>query len=298
MASAKCSGGGSASSSAIGIKIPLSELFGSEATSEPPKLTVPSAYKLIDECPSKKKIRTKKSYVMSYNENTKNAEWVYEILNKDTLAKKDIAKGKFSDYSKVAGYTRGHLAAASNHGWCQEAYDETFLFSNISPQCAELNKHMMNALEKWCQETVTDQILNVHVYTGPIITANSAIQRRNASEKVVPDSFFKVIIKENRNGTVSEPIGYLITNDETTLVKDAEDKVKHAMPIDEFVQTKYKKSVRDIESISGLKFCETNVRVVNEENRSVTWTGENAKGESRTVHIKVRVGKQLQGGSC
>ena len=38
------------------------------------------------------------------------------------------------DDFKKSGFDRGHLAAAANHFNDQSALDDTFLFSNISPQ--------------------------------------------------------------------------------------------------------------------------------------------------------------------
>nr|XP_017210189.1 uncharacterized protein LOC103910196 [Danio rerio] len=273
----------------IGIKIPLSELFGREATSEQTE-TIPSAYKLIDGCPSRREIRRKKTYVMSYNENTKNAEWVYEILNKDTLAKKKHVKRQLSDYSKVAGYTQGHLAAAGNHGWCQEAYNETFLFSNISPQSAKLNNSMMTVLEDSCRAKAKDQNCNIHIYTGPVISDPQYVNQTSSSlQKAVPHSFFKVIVQENHDGTILPPIGYLITNNSTILKDDTKDKLRKAKPMAKFVETKCRKFVEDIESISNLKFCVWDVHKVKDEIRSVTWTGEDGEGESCSAKIKVRI---------
>lgn len=64
-------------------------------------------YKLINGSPSAfnyNNLRKRKSYAMSFNKETNNAEWVYEILNEDTLKKNDLKE-------KGSPYHRGHLAS-------------------------------------------------------------------------------------------------------------------------------------------------------------------------------------------
>ncbi|XP_073800022.1 uncharacterized protein [Danio rerio] len=280
------------SSPTIGIKIPLSELFGSEATSKQTK-TATSKYKLIDGCPSRREIRKKKTYVMSYNRNTKNAEWVYEILNKGTLAMKDKVKLKLSVHSKVSDYTQCHLAAAANHRWCQKAYYDTYLFSNMSPKRSEINRGVMKALEKMIYDDITNNnILNVHVYTGPIIDSKSATQKSKGSKKAVPHSFFKVSIVENKNGTVSEPKCYLIHNSDKFKARDYKGSEDPKNPVYKVGTVHLKKiqeclqivDIEKIERLSGLKFRSTDVQQYTDEIRSVT--GKDGKGKSG---YKVRI---------
>ncbi|XP_056128346.1 uncharacterized protein LOC130106301 [Rhinichthys klamathensis goyatoka] len=70
------------------IKIPLSALSHGELEDAD---HVSSNYKFIDGYPSD--TLEKKHYVTSYNKETKNAEWVYEILNERTLARNHIGLG-------------------------------------------------------------------------------------------------------------------------------------------------------------------------------------------------------------
>jgi len=116
------------------IVIPFLEMYGEKLNPTPSRTVRSSLYKLIDGYPcngeSDLYIRTK-YYVMSYNIETKNADWVYEILNKEILkdinCKNNISFGdnEFEDRD----YAQGHLAAAANHRWCQEAYHDTHLIS-------------------------------------------------------------------------------------------------------------------------------------------------------------------------
>ncbi|XP_058492234.1 endonuclease G, mitochondrial isoform X1 [Solea solea] len=103
--------------------------------------------------PSLANIKTRESYVISYDPRTRTASWVIEKLNPASLSgpsdrkccefKEDDSVHVFhrstnQDY-KGSGFDRGHLAAAANHKWSQKAMEDTFYLSNIAPQ---VSKHI------------------------------------------------------------------------------------------------------------------------------------------------------------
>ncbi|XP_056308904.1 uncharacterized protein LOC130220704 [Danio aesculapii] len=204
------------------IPIPVIRMYGNEVTPNDfvtvltvlPN-TVPSAYKLTDGLPFRlhegiryfnTEIRRRKSYVMSFDSRTNNAEWVYEILNQQTLVKNYVRQGTFGGV-----YDRGHLAAASNHMWCREAYEDTFPSDNIIPQHKQLNRGVWRTLENYCQESSgLRTVRNVHVYTGPIYRNRGTAVTLNG--KIVPSDVFKVVIVENEDGTVNVPECFLMPN--------------------------------------------------------------------------------------
>ncbi|XP_056304672.1 endonuclease G, mitochondrial-like [Danio aesculapii] len=167
-------------------------------------------------------IRKKKTYIMSYDKDTKNTEWVYEILNKQTVKVRNkydnvkILRLHFAQSLNLEGYDRGHLAAAANHSWCQEAYNDTFSSTNTLPQLSVYNQGMWKYLEEMCRAKLkASNIRNVHVYTGPIYPKKGSVfvdQQSNGSKKAVPDYLFKVIIVEDLDGTVLEPECYKFPN--------------------------------------------------------------------------------------
>nr|XP_021328243.1 uncharacterized protein LOC101885345 [Danio rerio] len=288
--------------SAIGIKIPLSELFGNEATSEQ-AVTIPSEYKLTDGCPSRRKITRKKSYVSSYNENTNNPDWVFEILNKQTLAQNYTGTGRFPECDIGKDYNKGHLAAARNNRWSKQAFEDTFDLINMSPQLAELNNCMWKSLEHRCRKKAKDNnIRNLHVYTGTIILDSGSVGQ-SGNKKAVPDYFYKVIIEET-DGTVSKPVCYLIYNDK--------DKIKHDLetrgPERDFLTQRYRihientenenigniehtektEDIKNIKNIIGKIFVRP-AQMYTDEIRSVTWTGEGDGETLHSVHIEVRM---------
>uniref|UniRef100_A0A673JAM9 Uncharacterized protein n=1 Tax=Sinocyclocheilus rhinocerous TaxID=307959 RepID=A0A673JAM9_9TELE len=165
---------------------------------------IESHYKLIDGVPETENIfddiMKKKSYVMSFNHQTRNANWVYEILNRDTTANNHVEPAPFGH-----NYHRGHLAAAANHRWCWEALDDADVIDNIVPQHRNLNTGPWLTLEDGCRRRATAQnnIRNVHVYSGPLY--RRLMDPLMIQGKQVPSHFFKVIIEENVDGTVNQP---------------------------------------------------------------------------------------------
>lgn len=100
--------------------------------------------------PTYENIRTFEDFVLSYDRRNRNANWVFEHLTKEKVAKnpavsrdqsefkEDVGIHKYyrstnKDY-KNSGYDRGHLAAAGNHRFSQKSTNDTFHLSNISPQ--------------------------------------------------------------------------------------------------------------------------------------------------------------------
>ncbi|KAK9978582.1 hypothetical protein ABG768_020327 [Culter alburnus] len=192
----------------ICIRIPFTEMFRSELIEEQEEVpNARSRYKLIDGAPSDADIRKRKSYVISFNNITRNARWVYEVLNKETLAN-NCVQGAFGD-----PYEGGHLAAAANHRWCQEALNDANLNSNITPQHKTLNKGLWKTLENGCRDRIGQPgVHNVHVYSGPLYRPILEQIDYRIEDKLVPTHFFKVIIVENDNGTVEKPKCYVMPN--------------------------------------------------------------------------------------
>uniref|UniRef100_A0A672L064 Endonuclease n=1 Tax=Sinocyclocheilus grahami TaxID=75366 RepID=A0A672L064_SINGR len=227
------------------IRIPLTKMFGSKATSTSLKAERNwiSDYKLIDRPPEQSKDETdeeteiKKNgfYVMLFNKDKNHAEWVYEILNKKTIPfyyekpkfKDDRKDPDFKETKKRnQNYDRGHLAAAANHKWCQEAYEDTYLMSNITPQNKNLNRGAWKGLEIYCRDKILNSnVRNVHVYTGPLYlkkeekSGKENVCKLDSSEidyedeKALPTHYFKVLIVENMDGNVSELECFWILND-------------------------------------------------------------------------------------
>uniref|UniRef100_A0A672KN33 DNA/RNA non-specific endonuclease domain-containing protein n=1 Tax=Sinocyclocheilus grahami TaxID=75366 RepID=A0A672KN33_SINGR len=204
----------------ICIRIPVSAMFSSGSPVSRREAQQPSQYKLINVFPSDTDLKIRKSYAMSFDTETKNAKWVYEILNKETIVKECERPEYFGH-----GYVKGHLAAAANHRWCREANNDANLFSNMIPQNSTLNNNK-------------NEICNVHVYTGPLY--RRPMDHSVLGGKRVPSHLFKVIIVENVKGTVEEPKCYMTPNEAPQTNNSNDCKV----------------NIEDIQRFSGLKFIE------------------------------------------
>ncbi|CAJ1069343.1 endonuclease G%2C mitochondrial [Xyrichtys novacula] len=210
--------------------------------------------------PSLANIKTRESYVTSYDPRTRTASWVIERLNPATVSgpsdrkhcefKEDESVHVFhratnADY-KGSGFDRGHLAAAANHKWNQKAMEDTFYLSNIAPQNPHLNQKAWNHLEKTCR-SLTKNYLNVYVCTGPLYLprpeADGKLYVRyqviGNNHVAVPTHFFKILILEQANGRGVELRSYVFPN----------EPVDEAIPLERFLVP-----IETIERASGLLF--------------------------------------------
>ncbi|XP_016386687.1 uncharacterized protein LOC107722729 [Sinocyclocheilus rhinocerous] len=242
---------------------------------------IESHYKLIDGVPETENIfddiMKKKSYVMSFNHQTRNANWVYEILNRDTTANNHVEPAPFGH-----NYHRGHLAAAANHRWCWEALDDADVIDNIVPQHRNLNTGPWLTLEDGCRRRATAQnnIRNVHVYSGPLY--RRLMDPLMIQGKQVPSHFFKVIIEENVDGTVNQPQYYLFPNG--NLRRDADRdlneeilraNVEEHRRINHGTDNERDITIEDIQNATGLTFIVIRPNV-----------GQNAMANEITVRLR------------
>ncbi|XP_031165257.1 endonuclease G, mitochondrial [Sander lucioperca] len=210
--------------------------------------------------PSLANIKTRESYVTSYDPRTRTASWVIERLDPASLSgpsnrkycdfKEDDSVHVFhratnEDY-RGSGFDRGHLAAAANHKWSQKAMQDTFYLSNIAPQNPHLNQKAWNNLEQLCR-SLTKRYLNVFVCTGPLY-----LPRQEADGKLyvryqvlgrnhvaVPTHFFKVLILEQGGGRGVELRSYVLPN----------EPIDEKIPLERFLVP-----IETIERASGLQF--------------------------------------------
>lgn len=142
-------------------------------------------------------------FSLSYNDNHEQADWVAYELTDAELEKKVKRSDRFipdpniasrsaqnDDYRK-SGYSRGHLAPAADMAWSPEAMEESFYFSNISPQTQEFNNGIWRKLEedirRWAKK-----YKSVHIVTGPVFT--EGMKRIGKSRVSVPEYFFKSVL--------------------------------------------------------------------------------------------------------
>ncbi|PVW17220.1 DNA/RNA non-specific endonuclease [Marixanthomonas spongiae] len=179
-----------------------------------------------------------KYYTLSYAEPYEQAEWVAYELRKDQIVNNDFKRPYFvvdrevktgsADWRnyKNSGYDRGHLIPAADREFSENAYHETFLTSNISPQNHEFNAGIWNRLEQktryWAKKYD-----GVYVVTGGVL--REGLETIGGERVSVPESFFKIIvdISEGKH----KAIAFLIPNKATS-----ESYYNFAISIDELEQ--------------------------------------------------------------
>lgn len=144
-----------------------------------------------------------KNYSLSYSEKHEQAEWVAYSLSKNDIVYTKRKRPYFIDDPKVktksayyknyknSGYDKGHLCPAGDRRFSEEAFNETFYTSNISPQRHDFNSGIWNLLEQktryWAQK-----YNHLYVVTGGILANNLKTIGR---EKVaIPKYFYKILL--------------------------------------------------------------------------------------------------------
>jgi len=191
-----------------------------------------------------------KYYTLSYSEPHEQAEWVAYGLKREHLTQDDRKRPFFIEDPGVAtgsadwrnyrgsGYDRGHLVPAGDRRFSEEAYNETFYTSNISPQDKEFNAGIWNRLEQqvrqWCRRHG-----DLIVITGGVL--EGGLQEIGPEDVDVPRTFFKIVLRQN--GTDLEALSFLVPA------------VESSRSLEEFLV-----SVDSLEVLTGLDFFEKQSR--------------------------------------
>ncbi|SHI35950.1 DNA/RNA non-specific endonuclease [Algibacter luteus] len=183
-------------------------------------------------------------FSLSYSEPHEQAEWVAYELKKGHLTNTNFKRPYFEIDKAVktgaaswrnyknSGFDRGHLCPAGDRKYSQNAHDETFLTSNISPQVHDFNSGIWNTLEQKVRYWAS-KYDGVFVVTGGVLKGQ---MKTIGNEKVsVPNQFYKVLIDNNTGKT--KMIAFLMPHENSS------------KPLYEFVV-----SVDEVEALTGIDF--------------------------------------------
>ncbi|MFS4455041.1 DNA/RNA non-specific endonuclease [Maribacter sp. 2304DJ31-5] len=160
-------------------------------------------------------------YSLSYNEPFEQAEWVAYILKREHLTYDDRkrpyfiedpwVKTKSADWRnyKGSGYDRGHLCPAGDRRFSEQAYNETFYTSNISPQNRDFNAGIWNRLEAQIRSW-TRRYGELYVITGGVL--EKGLDEIGEEGVDVPKYFYKIVAKGDKEDL--EVIGFLMAGRE------------------------------------------------------------------------------------
>lgn len=211
-------------------------------------LTVfPNSGNLRYGCPSKTDfVIDRQAYAIGYLTNYYQSAWVCYGLTRSNILNRTVKRtndfrpdpllGKYSavlaDYRR-SGFDRGHLCPAADTSWSSNAVSESFYMSNMSPQVGGFNRGIWKDLEHWVRAAAVS-LTNIYVYTGPIFTTNLMLGVIGPHKIIVPDAYYKVVLDENEP---KRAIGFVLPNQSNTNS-----------------YWKYVRSVREVESLTGLDF--------------------------------------------
>lgn len=157
-----------------------------------------------------------KYYTLAYSEHHEGALWVFYRITPEHLEGEAIRKNNFSIDSMIAtgsaslsdyrgsGYDRGHLYPAADLKFDQEALDESFLLSNISPQHPGFNRGQWKKLEAKVRKWAIAEG-EIFVASGPVF--KDIIDTIGINGVLVPSHYYKVIYN-NRD----KMIGFILPN--------------------------------------------------------------------------------------
>ena len=163
-----------------------------------------------------------KYYTLSYNEKFEQAEWVAYELKKEYLKNENYKRPYFIEDPSVttgsadwrnykkSGYDKGHLCPAADMEFDQNAYNDTFYTSNISPQNHDFNSGIWNRLEQKTRYWAS-KYNDVYVVTGGVLKDSD---KKIGTEKVsVPTYFYKIIVA--KSGKEHKAIAFLVPNEDS-----------------------------------------------------------------------------------
>lgn len=198
-------------------------------------------------------------YTLAYDGRTRNPHWVYRKLTpaifqkeatriecefkEDPLIPKHIRATK-ADYAG-SGFDRGHMASAADSAMSEEAMQESFFLSNITPQHPQLNRGYWKKIENHIRDLVKEQ-KEVHIFTGPLY-----LQKKGRDGKRYVK--YEVLGK----GNVAVPTHFFACTFIETLSKKVFSKayIIPNRPIDAKVPLKkYSVSLEELETASGIIF--------------------------------------------
>jgi endonuclease G len=245
-------------------------------------------------------------HMLVYSEKHEQPKWTVHIaatdLTEGSLARIDsflpdplvkTGTAVTADYW-YSGYDRGHMVPSADMRWNLEALQATYLYSNIAPQVADLNRGAWAELEDWGRRYVNFSGHRLFVVTGPVLKDGlPTMQKADRKNEVsIPEQFFKVFA--DLDSDRPKAIAFLMNN-----AKQEYPPISYAVPVD------------SIEKLTGYDFfsaledaMEDRIEAMREPN---DWYAEGdpffgeveplkaplPKGMFNTVQAKYHIGKTV-----
>jgi len=194
-------------------------------------------------------------FVLSYDEDHEQAEWVAYELTRDRLNQNWAERPNSfrpdpevrtesatpRDYSG-SGYDKGHLCPAADMAFNDAAIDETFFMSNMSPQAPAFNGGVWRELEELTRDWAR-RFGQMYVVTGPVLT-QQPLGQIGFSKVSVPAAYYKVLLAPEQH----KAIAFVLPNALST------------KPVLEYAY-----SIDQVEKLTGLDFFPNMLKGLDEE---------------------------------
>ncbi len=198
------------------------------------------------------------AFALVYSEVYEQAKWVAHIILPDVVKGNEGRSNDFRPDEKIKtgsaveadyflktmrpdssivydafGYDRGHLAPSADFRYSKKALSESFLYSNMSPQVAKLNRGKWAELEDLIRQYAIRNNIQVYVVSGGVLKTGLKKIERGINKVSIPEHYYKVVLDlVNRRA-----IGFIMPN------MDCEYPVMN-----------YAISIDSVEAVTGLDF--------------------------------------------
>lgn len=160
--------------------------------------------------------KTYRNYSFGWSQNDRVSIWVAYPLCKFYTNKNvgrtdkwalDPLLGELSaaPFGGYAGYyARGHQLPSADRLCCQEANEQTFYGTNITPQLNEHNEKIWSELEGKVR-TIANASDTTYVVTGVMVSPSSIKETdSNGNDVTVPDAYFKALLRYSKSSTLGQ----------------------------------------------------------------------------------------------
>lgn len=227
------------------------------------------------------------AYALVYSEENEQAKWVAHIILPDVKRGNEGRSNDFRPDSLIKsgsaveadyflrlvqpdssfkydgfGYDRGHLAPSADFRYSKKALSESYLYANMSPQVAQLNRGKWAELEDIIRQYVIRNNIQVYVVSGGVLKPGLKKIERGANKVSIPEYYYKVAL----DMVNKRAIGFIMPNKAC-----------------EYPVMNYACSIDSVEAVTGIDFFPTlqnNEALKIESNLDVSkWVAEREQGD-------------------
>ena len=163
----------------------------------------------------------KVNYSIEYDVTKRHSRWVAfsfdAITAQDNVRRSDAwswdpkipAMYDTSNFFRRSGYSRGHLVASEDRTFSQLANEQTFYYTNMSPQLREHNSGIWHRMENRVQEWARDRSFcdKLYVAKGGTIRDDQIEDKRIKGKMVIPRYYWMALLM--KKGKRYEGIAFL-----------------------------------------------------------------------------------------